>query len=121
MRGSGSAPIALASIASWYEAASTMPRWRARRAKRRPRSRSSSLDQRRVARSDGYTAAMDRPVQRRRLLGAVASSAAALVTACSTDVSNRDTQVVADPTLGKVYQWEKDDLLVLLSGVQPSY
>jgi hypothetical protein len=66
-------------------------------------------------------AAVDRRVPRRDLLGMLASGAAAWATACSSDTGRGETNVVDDPTLGKVYQWEKDDLLVLVSGLQPSY
>ena len=44
------------------------------------------------------------------------SGTAAFLAACSAEVSNGETKVVEDPSLGTVYQWQQDDLLVLVSG-----
>jgi len=51
----------------------------------------------------------------------MASGMATFMAACATDVSNPGTTTVDDPTLGRVYQWQKDDLLMLVSGLQPMY
>lgn len=51
----------------------------------------------------------------------MASGVATFVAACGSEASNAETTVVDDPSLGRVYQWEKDDLLVLLSGLRPTY
>jgi hypothetical protein len=59
------------------------------------------------------------PIARRELFGAAASGLAGLVSAaCGAD--NGRTQVVETPD-GKVLQWERDDLLMLVSGLQESY
>ena len=50
----------------------------------------------------------------------VATGVAAFVAACA-GPDQGDTKVVDDPQLGKVLQWEKDDLFVLASGWQPAY
>lgn len=60
---------------------------------------------------------MEQPLSRRAWLGALVSGAGAAAAACGptggvTELSTPD---------GKVLQWEGDDLLVLVSGVQPTY
>ncbi|GEM_PF-4682864 len=64
---------------------------------------------------------MERRVARRYLLGTMAASVAAFMAACGGDIHNSETKAVDDPALGRVYQWEKDDLLLLISDLQPSY
>src|SRR5437764_3376419 len=51
----------------------------------------------------------------------MASGVAAWVAACGSDAGRGETRVVDDPALGTVHQWEKDELLVLASGLQPGY
>ena len=50
----------------------------------------------------------------------MASGVAAFAAACASPATG-ETRLVDDPALGRVYQWEKDDLLVLASGLQPAY
>jgi hypothetical protein len=69
----------------------------------------------------GYNRGVDRRVARRQLIGAMASGVATFVAACGTEASGGETRVVDDPSLGRVYQWEKDDLLVLVSGLKAAY
>lgn len=61
---------------------------------------------------------MNEPIARRELLSAAASGLAGLAAACGPDGGR--TVVVSTPE-GKVLQWERDDLLVLVSGLQESY
>jgi hypothetical protein len=63
-------------------------------------------------------AASSQPLRRRELFGVAASSFAALVNACRPAAGR--TEVVRTPE-GKVHQWQSDDLLVLVSGLQESY
>ncbi len=58
---------------------------------------------------------MDQPVSRRAWLAALVSGAGVVAAACKSDATEVDTPE------GKVLQWEGDDMLVLVSGVQPSY
>ncbi len=70
----------------------------------------------------GYNRGVDRRVERRELLGVMASGMVAFVAACTTsDLSGGETTIVNDPALGTVYRWEKDDLLILVSGLKTSY
>lgn len=57
-------------------------------------------------------------VARRELFGAAVSGLAGLAAACSG--AGGRTEAVDTPE-GKVYQWERDDLLVLVSGLRDSY
>jgi hypothetical protein len=63
---------------------------------------------------------MERAVERRQLLSVVASGMAAFVVACGAPDAG-ETRVIQDPALGTVYQWEKNDILLLVSGLQPTY
>ena len=58
------------------------------------------------------------PHPRRRFFRAAASGLLGLATACGP--STGQTEVLSTPE-GKVLQWERDDLLVLVSGLQDSY
>ena len=58
----------------------------------------------------------DRPLSRRAWFAAIASGAGLLAAACSAGSS----QVLNTPD-GQVLQYEGDDLLILVSGLQPSY
>jgi hypothetical protein len=60
---------------------------------------------------------MERPFPRRLVLAALLSSASAFAAACG---GSPGTTVLDTPE-GRVLQYEGDDLLVLVSGVQPSY
>ncbi|MCC7106216.1 MAG: hypothetical protein IT307_13825 [Chloroflexi bacterium] len=57
-------------------------------------------------------------INRRDLAQATMSSLAAMVTACGP--SGGQTEVVDSPE-GRVYRWERDDLLVLLSDLKDRY
>jgi hypothetical protein len=57
----------------------------------------------------------DRPLSRRAWFAALVSGAGLLAAACSSS-----SQVLDTPE-GRVIQYEGDDLLVLVSGLQPSY
>jgi hypothetical protein len=59
---------------------------------------------------------IDRSVSRRALFAALVSSASVMAAACSSP----GTTELQTPE-GRVLQWEGDDLLVLVSGFQPSY
>ena len=59
---------------------------------------------------------MDKPVTRRAWFAALVSGAGLLATACTTSGAQ-----VLDTPEGRVLQWEGDNLLVLVSGLQPSY
>jgi hypothetical protein len=61
---------------------------------------------------------MERPFPRRLVLAALVSSASAFATACG--ASSPGSSVLDTPE-GRVLQWEGDDLLVLVSGLQTSY
>ena len=58
----------------------------------------------------------DRPVSRRAWFAAIVSGAGLLAAACSAPSSQ-----VLDTPEGRVMQYEGDDLLILVSGLQPSY
>ena len=58
----------------------------------------------------------DRPVSRRAWFAALVSGAGLLAAACTSGGSQ-----VLDTPEGRVVQYEGDDLLVLVSGLQPSY
>jgi hypothetical protein len=60
---------------------------------------------------------MERPFPRRMVLAALVSGASAFAAACSSSPG----ATVLDTPEGRVLQYEGDDLLVLVSGVQPSY
>src|SRR4051794_20783208 len=65
-----------------------------------------------------YNSGMDEPIRRRELFGAAASGLAGLAAACGP--SGGRTEIVQTPDR-KVLQWERDDLLVLVSGLRDSY
>jgi len=69
-----------------------------------------------MAASDGRMS-NDRPVTRRAWFAALVSGAGLLAAACT---SSGGAQVLDTPE-GRVLQYEGDDLLVLVSGVQPTY
>ena len=58
----------------------------------------------------------DRPVSRRAWFAAIVSGASLFAAACSPGSSQ-----VLDTPEGRIVQYEGDDLLVLVSGLQPSY
>src|SRR5215470_12921767 len=58
----------------------------------------------------------DRPVSRRAWFAAIVSGAGLFAAACSSGGSQ-----VLDTPEGRIVQYEGDDLLVLVSGLQPSY
>lgn len=58
----------------------------------------------------------DRPVSRRAMFAAMVSGASLLAAACSSGGSQ-----VLDTPEGRILQYEGDDLLVLVSGLQPTY
>ncbi len=58
----------------------------------------------------------DQPLSRRAWFAAVVSGAGLLAAACSSGGSQ-----VLDTPEGRILQYEGDDLLVLVSGLQPSY
>jgi hypothetical protein len=58
----------------------------------------------------------DRPISRRAWFAALVSGAGLLAAACGSGGSQ-----VLDTPEGRVVQYEGDDLLVLVSGLQPSY
>jgi hypothetical protein len=58
----------------------------------------------------------DRPVSRRAWFAAIVSGAGLLAAACAPGGSQ-----VLDTPEGRIVQYEGDDLLVLVSGLQPSY
>jgi hypothetical protein len=58
----------------------------------------------------------DRPVSRRAWFAAMISGAGLLAAACSPGGSQ-----VLDTPEGRIVQYEGDDLLILVSGLQPSY
>jgi hypothetical protein len=60
---------------------------------------------------------MQRPFARRLMLAAVVSGASAFAAACGASPG----ATVLDTPEGRVLQWEGDDLLVLVSGLEPSY
>jgi|SRR5947209_4122425 len=60
---------------------------------------------------------MERPLPRRMMLGALVSGATAFAAACSASPG----ATVLDTPEGRVLQYEGDDMLILVSGVQPSY
>ena len=60
---------------------------------------------------------MERPFPRRLVVAALLSSASAFAAACGASPG----PTVLDTPEGRVLQYEGDDLLVLVSGVQPSY
>jgi hypothetical protein len=60
---------------------------------------------------------MERPFPRRMVVAALLSSASAFAVACSASPG----ATVLDTPEGRVLQYEGDDLLVLVGGVQPSY
>ncbi len=60
---------------------------------------------------------MEQPISRRAWLTALASGAGALAAACAPSANVTE---VSTPQ-GRVLQWEADDLLVLVSGLQPQY
>jgi hypothetical protein len=60
----------------------------------------------------------DRPLGRRALFSAAVSGLAGALAACG--VARDETRVVETPE-GKVLQWERDDLLVLVSGLRERY
>lgn len=61
---------------------------------------------------------MERPFPRRMVVAALLSSASAFAAACGTGSPGA---TVLDTPEGRVLQYEGDDLLVLVSGAQPSY
>lgn len=61
---------------------------------------------------------MERPIARRELFSAAATSLLGLAAACGP--AGARTEVV-ETAEGKVLQWERDELLVLVSGVQDRY
>ena len=67
---------------------------------------------------DPQASTADSRLARRELFSTAASGLMGLVTACGPAGSR--TEVVQTPE-GKVLQWERDDLLVLVSGLQDSY
>jgi hypothetical protein len=58
----------------------------------------------------------DRPVSRRAWFAAIISGAGLLAAACAPGSSQ-----VLDTPEGRIVQYEGDDLLILVSGLQPSY
>ena len=58
----------------------------------------------------------DKPLSRRAWFAAIVSGAGVFAAACSSGGSQ-----VLDTPEGRIVQYEGDDLLVLVSGVQPSY
>lgn len=60
---------------------------------------------------------MNDPIGRRELIGAAGSALAGLLSGCG---PSWRTEVVQTPE-GKVLKWERDDLLVLVSGLQERY
>ena len=60
---------------------------------------------------------MERPISRRAWLTALASGTGVLAAACASGATTTEI----DTPEGKVLQWQGDDLLVLVSGVQPRY
>ena len=58
----------------------------------------------------------DRPVSRRAWFAAIVSGAGLLAAACSPGSSQ-----VLDTPEGRIVQYEGDDLLILVSGLQPTY
>jgi hypothetical protein len=62
------------------------------------------------------SASSDRPLSRRAWFAAIVSGAGLLAAACSPGGSQ-----VLDTPEGRIVQYEGDDLLVLVSGLQPSY
>ena len=60
---------------------------------------------------------MDRSLSRRRWLTALASGAGALLVACQSSGSVTELNTPE----GRVLQYEADDLIILVSGFQPSY
>jgi len=58
----------------------------------------------------------DRPVSRRAWFAAMVSGAGLLAAACAPSSSQ-----VLDTPEGRILQYEGDDLLILVSGLQPSY
>src|SRR5919202_2664567 len=65
-----------------------------------------------------YRGRMQRPFPRRMVVAAVLSSASAFAAACGSGSPGAN---VLDTPEGRVLQYEGDDLLVLVSGLQPSY
>lgn len=62
---------------------------------------------------------MERKIERRDFLNLAVSGLAAFAAACGPN-SDSSAQVVDSPE-GRVVQWEKDELIVLVSGAQPRY
>jgi hypothetical protein len=60
---------------------------------------------------------MERPVSRRAWFAALASGVGAFATACQ---SSPGVTELTSPE-GKILQWEGDNLLVIVSGIQPRY
>src|SRR5499427_10093550 len=58
----------------------------------------------------------DQPVSRRAWFAAIVSGAGLLAAACAPPSSQ-----VLDTPEGRILQYEGDDLLILVSGLQPSY
>lgn len=61
---------------------------------------------------------MDQPIRRRQLARAAFSGLAALASACGPSAGATETIVGPD---GKTYRWEREDLLVLVSGLKERY